>query len=652
MSPTNGCEPIHAGPATSLRANGPTTSQPRSKRSEGLGERSQKSRALKARHKIYAEATIPNPPAILALNRPFNHSMSENLSPIGFWSYARQDDEEKLSGLRSILQRQLQQKYGREPIRIFQDVAAIPPGADWNQKITEALHSSTFLIPIITPNFLESEWCNQEVFLFLEREQALAKEFPELAGSRRIYPIFYIDITDVEAFDARLLPELRKRQWTNFRDLIYKDDKHESVRLRLDQIAESIVKVLRVDQRAARERKAAAAVVHAVELEDANRKQATEQAQRVEDERIKEEHERELATHRARAEELRQAQAREDAQRIAREAEVQAELEAKQRAEQRDREEAARATETTRFAKEAEENRHAEAARQAEAAQQAEEQRRAEQSRQREAAEREAQRFAAQRAREEAAREAQIRRDAERKARDETERKARDEAERESHAELLRQLQSGERPPEAAASLSSSTAQTSPEPPAKPLWETRLAYAGAGLMAIALIWLMWPHDSNTQSTACYAGNAAACDQMGKTLYGDYDHDGAVAWYRKACDGGDAEGCLDLGGTSQDSGESMAAYSKACDGGQPVGCYQLGYIYEQGKGVTVDDSRAVALYRTACDGGYAIACTHVGYMYEYGAKGVPRDITQAMALYRKDCDAGDALGCVSIKRLQP
>jgi len=181
--------------------------------------------------------------------------MSETLSPIGFWSYARQDDEEKLSGLRSILQRQLQQKYGREPIKIFQDVAAIPPGAEWHQKINDALNGSTFLIPIITPNFLESEWCNKEYFLFLEREQAIATQFPELSASRRVFPIFYIDITDVEPFNPQLLPELRKRQWTNFRDLIYKEDTHESVRLRLDQIAESLVKVLRQDQRAVRDRK-------------------------------------------------------------------------------------------------------------------------------------------------------------------------------------------------------------------------------------------------------------------------------------------------------------------------------------------------------------------------------------------------------------
>ena len=35
-----------------------------------------------------------------------------------------------LSALRSQLKAELQQQYGREPITIFQDVGAIPPGAE------------------------------------------------------------------------------------------------------------------------------------------------------------------------------------------------------------------------------------------------------------------------------------------------------------------------------------------------------------------------------------------------------------------------------------------------------------------------------------------------------------------------------------------
>lgn len=175
--------------------------------------------------------------------------MGERLSPIGFWSYARQDDEEKLSQLRVRLSRQLQQQYGRNPIKIFQDVAAIPPGAEWEAKILDALNTSTFFIPIITPNFLESEWCNKEFFAFREREKQLVKDHPELTGHRRIFPIYYVDIEGVKPHDPALLGELRRLQWLDFQDLIYKDDGREEVQSRLGELARSLRQLLHLELR-------------------------------------------------------------------------------------------------------------------------------------------------------------------------------------------------------------------------------------------------------------------------------------------------------------------------------------------------------------------------------------------------------------------
>ena len=103
-------------------------------------------------------------------------SRPQRLKPIGFWSYARQDDEAsdgRLSQLRGQLARELQQVYGRQKIQLWQDVAAIPPGAEWDKAIDEAIAQSTFLIPIITPAFVESEFCCREVAKFFEREKEI-----------------------------------------------------------------------------------------------------------------------------------------------------------------------------------------------------------------------------------------------------------------------------------------------------------------------------------------------------------------------------------------------------------------------------------------------------------------------------------------------
>jgi hypothetical protein len=389
--------------------------------------------------------------------------MSETLSPIGFWSYARQDDEEKLSGLRSILQRQLQQKYGREQIKIFQDVAAIPPGAEWNQKINDALNSSTFLIPIITPNFLESRWCNEEIFLFLEREQAIAAQFPELAGVKRIFPIDYIDITDVDAFNPQLLPELRKRQWIKFHDLRYKDPRDEAVLLRLDRIADSICKeVLRLDQRVTKQLKMAAEA-QASAQQAAIRRQAEDKAapeqRAIAVQKEREAEEKRLEDERLRKE-ARERQAREDQAR-----EAQAKLEADQKA----REEAAR------IARAAEEKR-------------LEEERLKQEAFERQAREEEARK----------ARAAEAKRRAEQQ-----EQEAREAKERTQREAAEAQAQEGRA--------------------AKPLWKTPVAIAAAALVGLGLIIAIYTAvNNNSRKTQSPMGDQQATGQLLRTLQGHTD----------------------------------------------------------------------------------------------------------------------------------
>ena len=175
--------------------------------------------------------------------------MSGRLPPIGFWSYARQDDEAsqgRLSSLRSILMSELQQQYGRQPIRIFQDVGSIPPGAEWESKIRVAMQDSSFLIPIITPNFLQSRWCNEELSIFREREKVLKSSHPQLKEYRLIFPIHYVDSRDVDPYDPDILKELHKLQWFDFRAYRLKDYGQESVRERMATLAHSLRDLLRI----------------------------------------------------------------------------------------------------------------------------------------------------------------------------------------------------------------------------------------------------------------------------------------------------------------------------------------------------------------------------------------------------------------------
>jgi formylglycine-generating enzyme required for sulfatase activity len=169
------------------------------------------------------------------------------LTPTGFWSYTSSDDERsrgRLSQLRKLLADELQQKIGRLPeVQIFQDVAAIPPGRDWERQIKEALTASSFFIPIVTPGFLQSEWCSREVLLF--REQATMRGRDDL-----IFPLHYNDIGEFigirrsECHDPAVLDFLRTLQWVDFRDLRLRSLDNEEVALWLDKVAGAICAAL------------------------------------------------------------------------------------------------------------------------------------------------------------------------------------------------------------------------------------------------------------------------------------------------------------------------------------------------------------------------------------------------------------------------
>ena len=169
------------------------------------------------------------------------------LDPIGFWSYSRQDDEHsggRLSQLRARLSSELQINYGRDRVQIFQDSSAIPYGAEWDDVIRDALGRSTFFIPILTPNFIQSEFCLHEVEVFLERERALHAAHPELAGQRRIFPILYIPIGGKEARKPELVAELEQVQWLPFERLRHQDYDQPAVRQTVSEFAATICELL------------------------------------------------------------------------------------------------------------------------------------------------------------------------------------------------------------------------------------------------------------------------------------------------------------------------------------------------------------------------------------------------------------------------
>jgi serine/threonine protein kinase len=188
------------------------------------------------------------PKDTLAERQGRKQAEATRLPPVGFWSYARQDDQlssGRLTALRSLLVQELQQQYGREPVRLFQDHDTITHGSDWEDEIKKAIDASTFFIPIITPNFVQSEWCCREVELFIEREKTLRARHPELAGSSRIFPILFIGIDDADPEEPAILTALQKLQWFDFRQFRHRSFDAEEIREALSKFAGTMRSLLK-----------------------------------------------------------------------------------------------------------------------------------------------------------------------------------------------------------------------------------------------------------------------------------------------------------------------------------------------------------------------------------------------------------------------
>ena len=63
------------------------------------------------------------------------------------------------------------------------------------------------------------------------------------------------------------------------------------------------------------------------------------------------------------------------------------------------------------------------------------------------------------------------------------------------------------------------------------------------------------------------------------------------------------------GVPQDDTRAAELYKKACDGGDMEGCHNQGRMARDGDGVPKDEQRARQLFGKACEGGYQKACEH-------------------------------------------
>lgn len=188
-------------------------------------------------------------------------------------------------------------------------------------------------------------------------------------------------------------------------------------------------------------------------------------------------------------------------------------------------------------------------------------------------------------------------------------------------------------------------------------------------------------ENATCEKECAAGNAESCGELGFRLLKE-DARRAVAFSRRACDGGSTRGCSNLaagylgghGGLPRDVGLGLDLFRKACDAEFPIACVQLAIHLWNGTGMVKDRKRARELFRRACDqgnvsscfdlsstlpeeehaaardyaekacdGGHPDGCARAGFLHLFG-KNLPKDSARALPYLRKACNAGSPQGC--------
>jgi hypothetical protein len=160
--------------------------------------------------------------------------------PAAFLSYVRADDANDNGNILGICHRltgELRARMGR-PIDIFVDRKDIEWGENWSARIDEGLESATLLIPILTPSYFTSEACRRELSKFLEREARLKR-------GDLVLPIYYITAPILEDAVAResdrLVEELAKRQYVDWRDLRLKPLRSQIVRTNISNLAQRMI---------------------------------------------------------------------------------------------------------------------------------------------------------------------------------------------------------------------------------------------------------------------------------------------------------------------------------------------------------------------------------------------------------------------------
>ena len=149
--------------------------------------------------------------------------------------------------------------------------------------------------------------------------------------------------------------------------------------------------------------------------------------------------------------------------------------------------------------------------------------------------------------------------------------------------------------------------------------------------------------SQKQTSACQAGDAAACTQ----ILPDLD---------RACGEKQAGACAYLGwlysgggGLAKDAAKAAGYRARACIAGDKRACVDHAWALARGEGLAKDEPKAMAALDGLCKDALLPACTRLAYLYANRPSAAER--ARAKPLLARACDGGEQDACSMAKRLK-
>jgi CheY-like chemotaxis protein len=155
-----------------------------------------------------------------------------------FLSYTRIDDQffgGSITSLRKLLELGVQAVTGHPDFKIFQDIEGIEFGQNWQRRLDEAITSTRFLIPFVTPLFFQSKPCRDELTKFLDHEKQVGRD-------DLILPVYFVTAQVLEKREllqadplAKAISARQRYDWRSKTDLPVTDPQIRNAIMDLSQ---------------------------------------------------------------------------------------------------------------------------------------------------------------------------------------------------------------------------------------------------------------------------------------------------------------------------------------------------------------------------------------------------------------------------------